>query len=125
MYTPGGTFVRPEYSNVYEILFPHAYAHAPLSLLSLCFALWTVATECPMRKQAAAILGSNPHLFLYAGQDVPADKAWSCAQAARGVADSFAASLTTGNGRSPDERVPVWNTITKRVIFGKGEKYRG
>lgn len=79
------------------------------------------AADCPLRRQAAAVLCTNPHLFVYAGQDLPSKKAWPGAQEARGVADAFAASLT-GVGRSPDERVPMWNTVTKRALFGKGER---
>lgn len=78
-------------------------------------------SDCPLRRQAAAVLCTNLHLFVYAGQDLPSKKAWSGAQEARGVADAFAASLT-GVGRSPDERVPMWNTVTKRALFGKGER---
>lgn len=68
----------------------------------------------------AAFIAVRPHLFLYAGQDIPEQIAWYGAWEARGVADAYAA-VTALAGGDEDERIPLWNTVTKEKVTGHGE----
>lgn len=44
---------------------------------------------------------------------------WYGAKEARGVADAYAAAVLIPNG-DPDERIPLWHSVTKEVVMGQG-----
>lgn len=66
------------------------------------------------------IIATRPQLFLYAGQDFKDGEAWPGAREARGVADAYAAVKALAGGH-PNERVPMWNTVTKTMLLGSCE----
>lgn len=68
----------------------------------------------------AAHIAVRPHLFLYAGQDMPPKLAWYGAREARGVADAYA-SVTALNEGDEDERIPLWDIVRKKIVSGNGE----
>lgn len=76
--------------------------------------------ESPTRRHLAAFISVRPHIFLYAGQDVPEPMAWYGAWEARGVADAYAAVVALAGG-DENERVPLWDTVAKTKITGQGE----
>ncbi|CAM9312249.1 unnamed protein product, partial [Hapterophycus canaliculatus] len=77
-------------------------------------------SESPTRRNLAAFISVRPHIFLYAGQDVPEHMAWYGAWEARGVADAYAAVVALSGG-DEDERIPLWDTVAKKKITGDGE----
>lgn len=44
---------------------------------------------------------------------------WYGAKEARGVADAYAAAMLIPSG-DPDERIPLWHSVTKEVVMGQG-----
>ena len=68
----------------------------------------------------AEFISTRPHLFLFAGQDVVEHETWFGAAEARGVADAYAAVMALKMG-DEDERIPLWNIVTKQKITGNGE----
>lgn len=68
----------------------------------------------------AAFISTRPHLFLYAGQDMPPHLAWYGAREARGVADAYA-SVTALVGGDEDERIPLWDIVLKEIVSGDSE----
>ena len=47
------------------------------------------------------------------------NEAWFGARVARGVADAYAVAMVVPNG-DPDQRIPLWHSVTKKMIAGKG-----
>lgn len=91
----------------------------PLSPLILTLACFD-KTELPTRRNVAAYISIRPNLFLYAGQDVKDTKNWFGANEARGVADAYAAVTALAIG-DENERIPLWDTVKKVKITGRGE----
>lgn len=77
-------------------------------------------TERPLRADVAGVIATRPHLFLYAGQNYEEGQAWPGAREARGIADAYAAVKMLAGG-DPDEHIPMWNTVTKRILVGPCE----